>query len=180
MKILLSTLCLFAGLVSPAIAAGPPAAQVGLPQQRLAALAGDWQVTQSLWPDPSAAPVTDHGQATFSMVLGGRQLAQQLHIASATPFDALGYIGFDNTAGRFHASWMDTNFTGLLLLHGDYDAARATYAFRGQMLGPGKSAEPIAVREVMHVVDAGHFTVDYFETRQGHEAHVVSLDYRRR
>jgi hypothetical protein len=150
---------------------------VATPQARLAALAGQWSVRQSLWLDPGSAPVVDHGTATWTMVLGGRHLRQNLRIASRQPFEGLGYIGYDDAVGRYDSSWMDTNFTGMIVAHGDYDAASRSYTFVGAMTG--KDGQPVPMREVMHVDDHDHFVCRYYEIRHGREALVVSLEYTR-
>lgn len=156
----------------PASAATPPAP--------LASLAGQWQVEQSLWTEPGAAPVRDHGEATLEMVLDGHHLEQRLRIASQAPFQGLGHIGYDEADGHYYASWMDTNSGGLLLLHGEADVSGSTYVFRGDMAQAGKPGLRIGVREVLHVTDRDHFTIEYYETRDGREARMVALDYRRK
>lgn len=164
----------------PAIAgAGTSAAtpQVGPQYVQLAMLSGQWTVRQSMWTDPKAPPVVDHGTATYAMVLGGRHLRQNLRIASSKPFEGLGYIGYDDANGKYYSSWMDTNFSGMILAHGDYDAANRTYTFTGKMANKGGT--PVPVREVMRIADNDHFVYEYYETRNGKEALAVSLQYTR-
>jgi hypothetical protein len=144
---------------------------------RLAALSGHWDVQQSIWPDPQAPAVVDHGTATYAMVLGGHHLRQALHIASSKPFDGLGYIGYDDAAHTYYSTWMDTNFTGIVLARGTYDAARRTYVFNGEMAD--KDGSPVPVREVMRIADNDHFVYEYYETRNGREALAVRLQYTR-
>jgi hypothetical protein len=113
------------------------------------------------------------------MVLGGRHLRQDLRIDSAVkPFEALGYIGYDNLAGRYYSSWMDINFTGVIMAYGDYDAASHTYTFLGTLPGPAAS-EPVPLRGELKVVDANHFVYDFYERHDGTEALAVRLDYLR-
>lgn len=154
-------------------AAGP----IGDPHRRLAELAGLWSVKQSLWLAAGQPPQVDSGTALFTVVLGGRHLQQDLRIASSAPFQGLGSTGYDNTTGRYYTSWMDTNFTGVLLLHGDYNAGMKAYRFDGEMSGEG--AERIPTREELRVVDSNHLVVRYYETRRGQEALVVELEYSR-
>jgi hypothetical protein len=144
---------------------------------QLATLSGHWAVRQSLWTDPKAPPVIDRGSAVYAMVLGGHHLRQDLRIASSKPFEGLGYIGYDDATGKYYSSWMDTNFSGMILAHGDYDAASRTYTFTGEM--PGKGGAPVPVREVMRIADNDHFVYEYYETRAGKEALAVSLQYTR-
>lgn len=162
----------------PAVA---DAATVGPQQQLLAVMAGHWSVRQSFWKDPDAAPAVDHGTAIHTLVLGGRRLYQQLEVPTPTPFEGLGYSGYDNVTGRHYRIWMDTNFTGLLVTYGDYDIARKTYTFTGALPSSGSDGKAlmIPVREVVHVEDRDHFTFDAYETRNGREALIVRLEYTR-
>ena len=157
------------------------AAAVGAPQQRLAdLLVGDWTVTVSLLMDPQH-PVVEQGTSTFSRVLGGRHVLQDLRFSpGGEPFEGLGYLGYDNVTGQYFSSWMDTTFTGAMLAHGGYDAASDTYTFHGSQSDPMKEVEAIPVREVLHATDRDHFTYEYYETRHGQETLAVRLDYRRR
>lgn len=158
----------------------PPAdtaAAVGDEQRRLAELAGSWNVKQSLWLDAAKPPQVDTGTAVFTTVLGGRHLQQDLRIRSDPPFQGLGFSGYDNATGRYYTSWMDINFTGLLLLHGDYDANARVYRFSGEMPVPG--GERIATREELQLLGSKHVVARFFETRQGRETLVVQLDYSR-
>lgn len=116
---------------TPAPARGqPPAATTarndpGPELARLDALAGQWTVRQSMWPDPARPPVVDRGEATLTPVLGGRHLRQELRIDSPKgAFHGLGYLGFDDAAQRYDSLWMDVNFNGMILAHGRYDPSK--------------------------------------------------------
>lgn len=152
---------------------------VGLQHQRLAKLVGTWKVTQSFWTRGNPTPQIDTGTATYAMVLGGRHLRQELRIDSSDKaFEALGYIGYDNMAGRYYSSWMDINFTGVIMAYGDYDAASRTYTFLGTLPGPAAS-EAVPLRGELKVVDANHFLYDFYERHGGIEALAVRLAYTR-
>jgi hypothetical protein len=145
---------------------------------RLAAIAGQWRVKQSFWIAGNATPQVDTGHATYVMLLGGRHLRQDLHIDSAgKAFDALGYLGYDNTTGKYFSTWMDINFTGVIVAHGDYDDATHSYGFNGAI--PEAGGATIPMRAVLQVKDADHFAYDFYETRNGKEALAVRLDYTR-
>jgi hypothetical protein len=163
-----------------ATAADSPVARaphVDAQHARLAGLAGHWSVRQSMWTDPKSPPVIDHGDASYAMVLGGRHLRQQLRIASSKAFEGLGYIGYDDATGRYYSSWMDTNFSGIILAYGSYDAASRTYSLTGEMAG--KHGASVPVREVMRIADHDHFTYEFYETRGGKEALAIRLQYTR-
>lgn len=162
-----------------ALIAAPLTATAATPDPRhqvLAALAGRWSVTQSLWLKADAPPRVDIGVADFAMVLGGHQLRQSLTMADGTAFEGLGFIGFDSQAGHYYSTWMDTNFTGLVVAWGDFDATANTYVFRGAMDAPAADGGT-PVREVMTIQDASHFRYEYFESHAGKESLTVRLDY---
>lgn len=144
---------------------------------QLGKLAGRWQVNQRLWTRPGQPPQVDAGVATFTMLLGGRHLQQDLRIASHPPFQGLGYIGYDAATRSYFATWMDVNFTGLLVMHGDYDPRATTYRFHGEMLDGQGVVVP--TREELQVVDDRHFVARFLETRDGVETLVVELAYSR-
>lgn len=170
-----------ASAADPARTAQPVAAQSATPEfAHLAALAGRWSVWQSMWAEPSAPPVVDRGRASFTAVLGGRHLRQELQIdAAAKPFQGLGYLGYDDAAGRYDSLWMDVNFSGTIMAHGSYDAGSRTYTFHGDVPDPAHAGATLPLREVLRVKDADHFTFEYYERHAGAERLAVRLEYAR-
>jgi hypothetical protein len=157
------------------------AAPVDAEHAALARLAGRWSVKQTVWATAGGAPAIDQGEAEFSMVLDGRHLRQDLRIAAKDkPFQGLGYIGYDTAAKRFFSTWMDVNFTGLIVAEGQYDAAAQRYDFKARIPDPARPGTTMALREVMSIQDDDHFSYDYYETHDGKEAPAVHLEYTRR
>lgn len=167
-------------MVGIATGGGAHAAPLDAEHAALARFAGHWTVKQSYWTSPDKPPVVDQGEADLAMVLDGRHLRQDLRIAGKDkPFEGLGYIGYDTAARTFFSTWMDVNFTGLIVAKGGYDAAAGRYTFVGETPDfdhPGKS---IPLREVLTRQDDDHFTYAYYETRDGRESQAVRLDYTR-
>jgi hypothetical protein len=167
-------LCVVAAAETAALA---PAAAHDAAARRLDWLAGRWSVRQSFWTDPAKAPAVDTGTAVFARVLEGRHLRQELRIDAAKPFHGLGYLGYDEAAGRYDSLWMDVNFGGLVLARGDCRADGRSCTFLGAMSGAHGATVP--VREVMEATDADHFSYAYYERHDGREALTVKLDYTR-
>lgn len=148
--------------------------------RQLAALAGRWSVIQSMWSDPAKPPAIDQGVATFTPILGGRHLRQELRIdAKDAAFEGVGYLGYDSAAGRYDSLWMDVHFTGMILAHGDYDPSRNAYDFVATVPDPARHGGTLPLREVMQVLDANHFSYAYYERHGGKEALAVRLEYTR-
>jgi hypothetical protein len=174
--LVVAVLPLCAAAAAPESAAAATAAH-DAPAHRLDWLEGHWSVRQSFWTDPAKAPAIDTGTAVFARVLDGRHLRQELRIDSAKPFHGLGYLGYDEAAGRYDSLWMDVNFGGLVLAHGGCDASGHACTFRGGM--SARQGATVPVREVMEVADADHFSYAYYERHAGREALTVKLDYTR-
>ncbi|WP_163228744.1 DUF1579 family protein [Caulobacter rhizosphaerae] len=146
----------------------------------LARFAGHWTVKQSYWTSPDKPPVVDQGEADLAMVLDGRHLRQDLRIAGKDkPFHGLGYIGYDTAAKTFFSTWMDVNFTGLIVARGAYNAAAGRYTFVGETPDFDHPGQSIPLREVLTRQDDDHFTYAYYETRGGRESQAVRLEYTR-
>ena len=168
-----------AAWVAPSASAADtaPTTSASAPAHRLDWLAGRWRVRQSFWADPAKAPVVDGGRAVFAAVLGGQHLQQELQIDSAKPFHGLGYFGYDAAAGRYDSLWMDVNFGGVVVAHGDCRPDGRACTFHGAMAGAHGVSVP--VREELRAQDADHFSYAYYERHDGREALTVKLDYTR-
>lgn len=172
------TIALFA---TSSVSLSAPASSVtkagNAPAQRLDWLVGNWSVHQSFWTDTSKAPTIDTGSAVFSSVLSGRHLRQELRIDSAKPFHGLGYLGYDAGASRYDSLWMDVNFGGVVVAHGNCTAEGRACTFLGEMSGAHGASVP--VREELQAKDANHFSYAYYESHAGKEVLTVKLDYTR-
>lgn len=168
----------YAGQDGPLARPTPVAGALSVEHARLARLAGLWNVKQSLWAKAGEQPRVDTGTAEFTVVLGGRALRQDLRISSSTPFQGLGFTGYDTITQTWFTSWMDLNFTDLLVMRGTRDGRADTWRFSGAMSGP--DGTPVPTRQELRILDDDHAIARFFETRQGSEALVVELDYSRR
>ena len=179
----LASTALHAGGADPPAAPAQATAPSGAPgpqHRALAELAGPWAVVQTLWSAPGRPPAVDRGSATIVPVLGGRHLRQDLRIdAPGAPFEGLGYLGYDNASGRYESSWMDTNFTGMIIARGDYDAATRTWTFIGAGPDPARPGATSPLREVTQLRDRDHFSYAYYERHDGKEMLAVRLEYAR-
>lgn len=111
------------------------AAQAGPEHERLAALAGDWNVTISTWTTPTAAPLVATGSATNRMILGGRFLSSE---TSATLGDraaeSISMLGYDRRSNRYTIAAFDTRGTHYLTAEGLWDAGSRALTMYGEKL----------------------------------------------
>ena len=99
--------------------AGTPGAE----HQRLAALAGTYDLTVKSWHAPDAPPTTDTGTATRKLILGNRVLVEDVTSQMmGAPYSGQGLHGFDNVTGKYWATWNDSMSTGIMLSEGTCDA----------------------------------------------------------
>lgn len=161
-------------------ATSPPLTAHAASEERghLAALAGTWNVKQSLWLKHGEPPQVDSGTAEFILELGGRALRQDLRVDSSTPFQGVGITGYDNVTRTWFTSWTDVGYTDLMLLRGVRDEGASTWRFSGTMHDVDGATIP--TREELTLLDKDHLIARYYETKQGREALVVQLEYSRR
>ncbi|MFI4969998.1 MAG: DUF1579 domain-containing protein [Lysobacterales bacterium] len=139
---------------------------------------GDWKTTTTMWMDPKAPPQKSEGKAHAMAKFGGRYVEMTYEgEMMGQKFSGEGVFGYDNLGGKFFNTWMDSMSTGFWLAYGSYDKATNSYTFQGKMddaIAPGTK---VAVREVVHVVDPGHYQFDWYETHKGKEAKTMQIEY---
>ncbi|HET8938010.1 MAG TPA: DUF1579 family protein [Polyangiales bacterium] len=114
----LVALCLFL----PAAVSGQPAPGASAVQRmltpgpedkQLAARAGVWDVTFTMWPAPGAKPTVVKGLIAEREMIGKLLLQENMHPApdSSTPeFRRIDYLSYDRVEGRWKYVSMDTRF----------------------------------------------------------------------
>lgn len=148
--------------------------------RQLAWFAGNWDVKQTMWMDPSKpeAHQTTTAKVVATPIFGGRYIEFKYEGSfSGQPYHGQGLFGFDNLKGKYFSTWIDDMSTGTWLAWGDYDAKTKSYTFRGDMDDPMAPATKIAVREVMRIVDDRHYTFEWYEMHGGKEAKTMQMDY---
>lgn len=92
------------------------AATPGEMHARLAAGTGTWRGRSTMWMAPNTEPMA--GECTFIVtpIMGGRYVRGEMsgELPGMGPFIGEGVQGFDNVAGKFVATWVDSNSTGIM------------------------------------------------------------------
>ena len=97
-------------------------ARLGPEHDKLAALAGTWDIKFKHRDGPDAAWQEDTGTAICETVLGGRYLLEKLDCTySGTPYKGVRVHGYDNLEGDYFNIWMDTLGTWPVLSRGTVD-----------------------------------------------------------
>jgi hypothetical protein len=96
-----------------------------------------------------------------------------------TTFEGRGLMGFDNTSGRYQASWIDSMDTAIMFMTGQYDESTKTLTYTGQMDDPLKPGTKVNVRELIHITSPDSHTMEWYETRNGKEVKTMEIAYNR-
>ena len=161
--------------------AGTPGAM----HEYLARFSGRWQGAMQMWMAPPSAGVEPvEGTCTWTVqpVMGGRYLRGELkaHCEPIGSFDGLGFVGFDNAAGRFVGSWIDSHSTAIMHGEGERSADGRTLSWEYSYTCP-VTRKPAILREVQTLTGEDAMTFDMY-TRDpigGDEFRCVHVDYRR-
>jgi hypothetical protein len=144
----------------------------------LAALAGNWEGSVTMFMAPGAPPQVNAAKVERVMQLGGRVLQDHWNgTMNGMPFEGMGWTGYDNAAQRWWTSWSDNFSTGVMNGTGKCDAdaakgctymstaidpttgkemtSRSTVSWPGadeermQMFGPGPDGKEFMMMEIV-------------------------------
>ena len=150
-----------------AMAAMEAAARPGEHHEFLAALEGEWTFTSKMWMDPAEPPEESPGESTKTMIMDGRYLQEEARgSAAGQEFHGRGVIAYDNTAGEYINTWIDSMGTSISIVRGQREGN--TLTLHGEYLNP-MDKERMKVRYVTRVVDKDHHVFQYFMTAPGAE-----------
>jgi hypothetical protein len=154
---------------------------VGENHQRLARMAGQWDMITKAWMEPGQPPTETKGTVTNTMLLGGRVLQSQHSGAMmGQPFEGVGLTGYDNVTGRHWTTWLDNMSTGLFQATGSFDLATSTYTYKGEMADPMKPASTVKVRAVTKLTGPDSYVFEWYDTHEGKEMKSLEVSYTRR
>ncbi|MGE0641818.1 MAG: DUF1579 family protein [Thermoanaerobaculia bacterium] len=105
-----------------AMAAWTRAMTPGPEHRELAARAGKWSASVSMWEAPGTPPQISQGSCKRRMILGGRVMAEEwTGSMMGMPFEGFGTTGFDNASGSWWSTWSDNFGTGVMNAVGECD-----------------------------------------------------------
>jgi hypothetical protein len=156
--------------------AGTPGAE----HQKLASLAGTYDLTIKSWHAPDTPPTTDTGTATRKMILGDRVLVEEVSSQMmGQPFTGQGLHGFDNVTGKHWSTWNDSMSTGLMVSEGTCDASMAC-TYTGTYHDP-VSKKPVTSRMTTRWSDKSTEVFEmYAPGPDGKETKMMEITYKKR
>jgi len=136
------------------------AATPGPEHQRLAKLAGKWNLHVTAWMAPGAPPEKSDATAEFKSVLGGRYLRQEVKgTMGGQPFEGMGIEGYDNVTGERFGSWVDSMSTGQMVVRGACAAGAKKCALKGRV-SDALIGREVPITETMTMTDENHFSFE--------------------
>jgi hypothetical protein len=156
------------------------ASMPGAEHQKLAAMAGSYDLTVKSYHTPGAEPAVEVGTATRKSILGNRVLVEEVTSQMmGAPFSGQGLHGFDNVTGKYWATWNDSMSTGLMVSEGTCDA-NLTCTYTGSYHDP-VSKKPQTSRMTSKWTDK---TTEVFEMYgpgpDGKETKMMEITYKKR
>lgn len=148
----------------------------GAPHQHLAALAGDWTVTTTMYLDGST-PTTSSGTLSYELVLGGRYVLGRFSSTfMGQPMQGLSIDGYDNAKQDYFSLWFDSMGTGFYEARGQASADGKTISLAGTMeMGPLQ----IPSRSETVFVDKDTIRFTMWQTMGGPEMKAMEMEYKR-
>lgn len=156
--------------------AGTPGAE----HQKLAAMAGTYDLTVKSYHTPGVDPAVEGGTATRKSILGNRVLVEEVTSQMmGMPFTGQGLHGFDNVTGKYWATWNDNMSTGLMVSEGTCDAS-LTCTYTGTYQDP-VSKKPQTSRMTSKWTDKSTEVFEmYGPGPEGKEVKMMEITYKKR
>lgn len=158
------------------------AATPGEMQARLAKDVGVWQGKHTMWMAPGAPPMTSDCTVTVTSIMDGRFTRSDMagEIPGMGPYTGLGIVGFDNTAGRFEATWVDNHSTGIMVGVGALSADGKSITWQYSYECP-VTKKPAVMRQVETITGPNSKTLEMWgnEPKSGQEYKVMTMELTR-
>ncbi len=154
------------------------AGQPGANHKLLSQLEGEWtaETTEMM---PGTPEVKSHGTMRSKVVLDGRFLHMEYDgKAHGQPYRGAGTMGYNNTDKRFESTWSDSMGTATSFMTGSADSAGKVFTMTGEHTDPTTGAKA-TTKEVITVVDNGHYTMDFYMSMGGKDTKVMTIAFTR-
>ena len=133
-----------------AMVVAPLAAQRPLPQhERLAAMAGKWNVEVTAWYKPGAAGVTTRGTSTIEAILNKLFIQEKIEMTmNGEPMMTLSVTGFNPATLKYEATRHSNTSPVRIVETGDYDEAKKRFELKAAYEFSGSTWQQRTVIEV--------------------------------
>lgn len=152
----------------------------GAPHKLLANMEGTWNTKSKCWMEPDKPAMESTGTSEQKMLLGGRFLQQEFTgDMMGSPFNGIGFTGYDNHTKKYVSTWMDSMGTGIMFFEGTASADGKTVTQEGSYDDPVRG--PMTWRAVTKYVDDNTMLFEMYSTvKGGKEEKMMEITYTRK
>lgn len=168
------------GEMSAEMAAMMKPGMPGEHHDHLKPMAGKWNVVVKMWMDPNAGPQESAATVEYRWILGGRFLQEDVRgNFEGEPFEALGFIGYDNYQKKYTTAWLENMGTMIVTSLGTCDNSGKVFTFLGEHPDPMTGGTKKS-RFVMRFVNDNKMTGENYEIGpDGKDRKTMELHYTR-
>ncbi len=157
------------------------AARPGAEHAKLAQLAGSWNVTSRFFMEPGKPPIESKGVIERKWILGGRFLEERITgtgFDGKSGFEAIGLLGYNNTAGQYVSTFACSMSTGFGTGVGSATGP-GTFTFQTTCACP-LAKEPLKGRDVIRIESDDRVVQESYKNIEGSEIKVMEIVSTRR
>jgi len=152
----------------------------GAPHKLLTKMAGSWNAKSWCLMEPGGERIDATGTSEQKIVLDGRFVQQDYKgDMMGTPFTGIGFTGYDNHAGKYVSTWMDSMGTCIYFFEGTASADGKTITQTGSVDDPVRG--PLTWRSVTSFLDDNNYKCEmYTRDDSGKEEQMAEITYTRK
>lgn len=140
---------------------------------------GAWNASVTMWMAPNAPPETMRGTMVNSWILDGHHVEQRFTgEIMGQPFAGIGTMGFDNAAGKYFGTWMDSMSTQLLVSSGEPSTDGKTFQMAGTTISP-ITLQPRDQEHVTIIEGPNRHTFTSYDIVEGKRVKTMEIVYDR-
>ncbi len=151
-------------------------------QAELAKQAGVWKGENKMWMAPGMEPMTSPTTWNVKSIMDGRYIQTEVagEMPGMGPFSGMGLAGYDNVAGKFVSTWIDSHSSGIMQGSGERSADGKTLTWKYAYMCP-INKKPAVMREVQTFTspDAMTFEMHATDPKSGKEYKCIHADLKR-
>lgn len=108
----------------------------GEPHDKLAEMAGMYDLEIRSYMDPGGEPTVSEGTAERTMMFDRHLEEKVTSDMMGHTFHGVGMTGYDNVTGTYWSTWFDSMSTGLIQMTGDWDGDKKVWVWKGEAPDP--------------------------------------------
>ena len=145
----------------------------------LAKSVGTWTGKSTMWMFPGSEPMNSECSVAISSLMDGRYTKVEWtgDMPGMGPFKGFGINGYDNSAGKFVSTWIDSMSTGIMYGTGELSADGKTLTWKFTFTCP-VTKKPAVMRQIETTNADGTKTLDMFgpEPKSGQEFKMMHIE----